>query len=322
MTKEIEGNRASTFDPEKVFFQLPVVIITFWIYIVFVSINVIVIALNGDYGVCGKGECFNFMLKQFTFPLGLLSSSIPVFAIFATQHRSAQTLKQISESQRANNFSIYYQHYEKFFEGLDSKIENSSSKNDLDGEKYVANKRKFHKKLFLQIKNGQDHIIKDTQKIINEKALSIYKTLIDIQELDDIEIRNGKVISSKLNTKVGHLINVFFSIAQSFELNIGVRASYYLDENDITVEKLTKLMAEISSFYIFFNTAIEMCHEYMPLLCQREGFTNLSCELLENKKLNLNIKNYAANGNTIVVNVDSAIQSSEVFCPEIKIGDQ
>jgi hypothetical protein len=41
MTKEIKENRSSTFDPEKVFFQLPVVIYTFWIYIIFVSVNVI-----------------------------------------------------------------------------------------------------------------------------------------------------------------------------------------------------------------------------------------------------------------------------------------
>jgi hypothetical protein len=114
-------DKKDLFDADTSFFDLPIVWRTVGAFIgLFVAITCIIL-WNGSYTFEGSGSGFNFFVKEFGFPLGVLSLLIPIIAVYAAQHRSVLTIKQIQtsklqikETQVQNTFANYFKHKEEF----------------------------------------------------------------------------------------------------------------------------------------------------------------------------------------------------------------
>lgn len=141
------------FDPDTSFFELKVVKFTALSFILIFLIACIIIIQNsmlwGKWNLTHSG--FNNLLEYFKVPLGFLALMIPVGAVFAANHRSEQTKKQIALTHNQNLFINYYKHieeFEKFIEkSLPTVFTDSPTGKAKEREK-LFNSRHAHKVLF------------------------------------------------------------------------------------------------------------------------------------------------------------------------------
>lgn len=155
------------FDPEKAFFQLPIVWWTISLFTVTSAVITLIILFKSELQVDLSYTGFNLWITINKLPLGILALLIPVIAVLATNHRSEQTKETINLTRSQNRFSNYYKHLEEFTKYTD-KISNDDIKIDA---------RKLHAHLFPDARVGSYLINKDT--LVNTKNnLKIIAALI------------------------------------------------------------------------------------------------------------------------------------------------
>lgn len=71
---------------------------------------------------CDTVECFNNAIVIFKLPIAVLGLLIPILAILATNHRSAQTAEQIKSSNSQNNFVNHHKNMEMFEAFIENKV--------------------------------------------------------------------------------------------------------------------------------------------------------------------------------------------------------
>ncbi|MDN3632498.1 hypothetical protein [Vibrio lentus] len=162
------------FDPDTSFFGLKIVRFTAFGFIVTFLIMCFVIIHNskllGDWDWTYVG--FNNFLEYFKVPLGFLALSIPTGAVFAANHRSEQTKKQIVLTNKQNLFTNYYKHLEEFEKYAKEQITNIAAQHDRQSTIYNLNIRHLHKVLFPNLIESGDYFV-DQQFILSlEKACS------------------------------------------------------------------------------------------------------------------------------------------------------
>lgn len=122
----------------------------------------------------GSYRGFNQFIEYFRFPIAVLATSIPLGAIYATNHRSEQTKKQIVTTNVQNNFINYYKHIEEFEKYASNHFENHGT--------HLISARETYNKLFTNSKNG-DYTLSNT--IVNEieqRTEEIVTCLIEINK--------------------------------------------------------------------------------------------------------------------------------------------
>lgn len=125
MAKEI------LFDPHKTFFQLGIVRVTLLTVLTVVALLVLWIIFFSwevlSYDPTYSG--LNNLISIFKVPLGVSTLLIPIFAVYAANHRSAQTKETLRVTQKQNIFANRYKHIEEFDKYIKSGAETIS--NDL-----------------------------------------------------------------------------------------------------------------------------------------------------------------------------------------------
>ncbi|EPM6343851.1 hypothetical protein ACTN1H_004077 [Vibrio parahaemolyticus] len=119
--EEYDLKERKWFHPEIGFFDLKIVRVTI-IVITCTSIAIsLLIIFNSDLKMNLSYIGWNNFITFFKVPLGILAILIPLGAIYATHHRSIQTLEQMKQTRMQlkmtasqNEFSNYYKHLEEF----------------------------------------------------------------------------------------------------------------------------------------------------------------------------------------------------------------
>lgn len=145
------------FDPDTSFFGLKIVKFTALSFIatfmVMCSIIIYHSELWGEWSLTHVG--FNNLLDYFKVPLGFLALAIPTGAVFAANHRSEQTKKQIVLTNKQNLFINYYKHIEEFEKFTEKRLEPVLKHKVLDNlitpETTAFDVRQYHKALFPEL---------------------------------------------------------------------------------------------------------------------------------------------------------------------------
>ncbi|KTG24638.1 hypothetical protein AWR38_03440 [Idiomarina sp. WRN-38] len=133
------------FDPHKSFFQLRVVQATILLGFLTAAVISVIIASHSNLITKLDYEGFNFFVKAYKVPIGVLASLIPVIALLAANHRSVQTKEQIRVTQSNNNFSNFFKH-QQAFEEYTSSINPAKSR--------ISNFKTLHKAIFPDARSG------------------------------------------------------------------------------------------------------------------------------------------------------------------------
>lgn len=198
------------FDPSQSFFKLLVVRLTFLIIISLSLITMWVILKHGNYSACYTSDCFNNLVIIFKVPLGLFAMLIPVIAVYAANHRSEQTKRQISLSKEQNNFINYYKHIEEF--------EKYTGRLGLN--KYVSNINRVHMCMFGENKDTTFELTHDTLHEVTRLSKEVYlsfrrfeKFLSNTGRKDLSEREIDKSVNQQLQaikSKIGHMYNSLY----------------------------------------------------------------------------------------------------------------
>lgn len=157
------------FDPEKSFFQLPIVWGTVFLFVIVATILTAIILTNSNLQIDLSYTGFNLWITIHKLPLAILALLIPVIAVLAANHRSEQTKESISLTKSQNRFSNYYKHLEEFIK-YTTKLEEKHS-----GLK--INARKLHGHLFQNSRTG-NYLIPEETLINLKKELQKAVTLL------------------------------------------------------------------------------------------------------------------------------------------------
>ncbi|WP_102467437.1 hypothetical protein BCU99_01880 [Vibrio cyclitrophicus] len=149
------------FDPDTSFFGLKIVRFTALSFIATFLIMCFVIIHNskllGYWDLTYVG--FNNFLEYFKVPLGFLALSIPTGAVFAANHRSEQTKKQIVLTNKQNLFTNYYKHLEEFEKYAKEQVSLIAQQNENQAPINDFNIRHLHKILFPNLINDGDYFV-------------------------------------------------------------------------------------------------------------------------------------------------------------------
>ncbi|CAK1965408.1 hypothetical protein VCRA2114E365_300032 [Vibrio crassostreae] len=181
-------NKITYFDPDISFFGLKIVRLAALSFIlIFLLVCGIIIHqshLWGEWNFTHSG--FNNLLDYFKVPLGFLALTIPVGAVFAANHRSEQTKKQIALTHNQNLFTNYYKHIEEFDKYASLTLKENSRPELLDAVETLS-VRSLHKAFY--------------PKLLVTGSIKVDKSiLLGAEEV--IKEMLGFVISSDLNDKI------------------------------------------------------------------------------------------------------------------------
>lgn len=174
------------FDPHVTFLRLKAV--TYVIAAILMAAAIITVTII----IATPGLTFNFSsegwnkaLEIFKVPLGLLAVSIPLIALFAANHRSVQSKRQMELTQSQidlamsnNQVTNYYKHVDEFQKYIDTHV-NKLLPNLHGGSVRIAYPRRLHKMIFPHARSGQLKVDKsfleslsvDLKKIIDATAV-------------------------------------------------------------------------------------------------------------------------------------------------------
>lgn len=160
------------FNPEKSLFDLGAVRLTAGITLLISLVTAGLITLNSSLVFSLNGEDFNFAIKTFQVPLGILAVGLSIIGIFGANHRSEQTKRQIERTgtqiqltQSQNLFSNYYKHLEEF-----DKFCKTHSEGAVNGYK-IARPRKLHSQIFPNVKLGDYSISQEFLERLDAEAV-------------------------------------------------------------------------------------------------------------------------------------------------------
>jgi len=244
---------SNLFNPNKSFFQLWIVRLTvvgvigvaYWVYDLIMA--------NGNYIECYTSACFNESVTTFKVPLAILTLLIPIIAIYAANHRSEQTKKQIELAREQNNFINYYKHleeFEKYFE----KVESSKTRKGVSS----LNARDIHGAFFPEGINGNLHIIHPINLFLNESYRAVINVLEGLKELQSQ--------GDNLNTReqIYNLCEVLLyqagRINSGFQLNLTVLSEEDLKQHwqaikkDLDINQFGQRVIDLNGFLFPFTT--------------------------------------------------------------------
>ena len=272
------------FDPNVSFFSLKIVQLTFLINIVLVLISLTTISYVGKYEFDLSGAGYNFFIKEFTFPIGLLSTLIPIIAVFAVQHRSNQTIAQILESTRKNNFDISVRHYELFEiylkdEGFSEHI-----------KKHCVNLKRFHSSLFSEIYEGNVEITNEISAGLESSLKKINTSIINYQN-----IQNNQS-SSEAEQELNSISKYIDELLVLFDLNNSptFHLSYTLKKDEIKyLDALEQYVKELIEIFKFINSSFNFSHNYKTPPLLHEGLTDLVLLTGAHEPLSFGLQDYS-----------------------------
>ncbi|MCC4774997.1 hypothetical protein AB4077_19335 [Vibrio cyclitrophicus] len=249
------------FDPDTSFFELKIVRLTALVFItVFLIIFGMIIHksnLWGKWNLTYTG--FNNLLDYFKVPLGFLALIIPVGAVFAANHRSEQTKKQLALTHNQNLFTNYYKHVEEFEKFANNRLERLLTspilKDCPDFESSVFDVRNYHAALFPRlIQTGENRV---NQHLINslEKNFDISRLLLE-SHIDTLEkahfffLNSVQVIDEALldyNLEIGQ----FMRNGSSFK---EAKIHHYQQGQISLVGKMNEVIKEATSCYSIIDS--------------------------------------------------------------------
>ncbi|SET40440.1 hypothetical protein [Thalassotalea agarivorans] len=254
--------KTNWFDPDKAFFELAVVRCTFVLVIISAVVVACLILINGDYSSCFTSSCFNVSVSNFKVPLGVLSLLIPIIAVFAANHRSEQTKRQIELSQVQNNFSNYYKHLEEF----EKYIHNAKPK--YAAKTYeMMDARMLHNVFFPLAKDGHlaiDDSVKLEIKGYYEEAFEFIHGLMKLDSKQDDEETRIAIfnMASKIQESIKNLEN--YTGVKSYSNTCWVKLQHYVNEAVTGSESLQASKAP--HLYSFLNPFTEFASLYTDVM--------------------------------------------------------
>ena len=184
-----------SFDPETSFFDLPIVRRTAYINFVLSLGSYIIITwqsglwLRMDWSYNG----FNFWMECYRFPLATLAMLIPIGAVYAANHRSEQTKKQIVLTNKQNLFSNYYKHIEEFEKYIEKRLETVLDHKAFENLNHVKTTafdiRQYHRTLFPDLLHTGDTKVDREFLSKLEKHFDI-SMLLKAEQIDSLEKAN------------------------------------------------------------------------------------------------------------------------------------
>lgn len=245
------------FDPHTRFFDLCIVrsIAGVIIFVAVLACGAITFRSNLSLNLSYEG--FNQFLVVYRFPIGVLAILIPVIAVLAANHRSAQTKEQMYLTQEQikhtqaqikittenNAFSNYFKHSEEFGKYLTTR----SSVEKL----LTANSRHLHRSLFPDAKQGIYHVNTKTLETINSHVETILQASAAFSDRENLA-RGTRFLNSVIR---GLIINYNFTLPDSFNND-----KHAFGSN----EKNRELAAVINDFARSVIAALEFDEKAVP----------------------------------------------------------
>ncbi|EOA9037069.1 hypothetical protein ACIMS2_004500 [Vibrio harveyi] len=194
------------FNPNKSFFSLIIVQSTIAI-ITLISIAIsLTIYYNSNLELSLSYQGFNHAISVFKVPLGILALLIPLGAIYATNHRSRQTIKQIELTRIQNNFNNYYKHIEEYIKYCEKNNLKLLNELTLTKDTHI-NYRSIHNKIFPQIMSGESYSHSEEMIIrLKNNATHVVKAIYEENQKNNYQHKNiinlckGFIISSNIDT--------------------------------------------------------------------------------------------------------------------------
>ena len=191
--------KEKVFNPEKSFFELSIVRWSFFIIISLSLLATAAIIINNtlifDFTYTG----FNQFISIFKVPIGILAAAIPIVAVYATNHRSEQTKKQIEIANSQNNFINHFKHIEEFEKYIDSHFHEPVTQ--------LTSARKTYNKLFPNSREGNFTLSEGILNKIEEDSQEIVTCLIEVNESNINSISDPEVIFTEVERKAEMLLN-------------------------------------------------------------------------------------------------------------------
>jgi len=204
------------FDPDTTFLDLPIVRITITLILFLAVVSSVVIFTSDPRPLVLTSDGFNEGVSYLKVPLGLLTVSIPLLALLAANHRSAQTKQQMqltrNQIERTDNqikltldqnkFANYYKHIEVFEKFCKDRFESP-------GKFLFKNVRALHNHLFPNAREGD---FKASPDVINTFSQAAAAYFSGAEGLRNLETKNQSIFDLFENDKY---LGVNFGISRT-----------------------------------------------------------------------------------------------------------
>lgn len=173
------------FDPDTPFLELPIVLGTFLLISFLAIATIVTIILFDPRSFLLTSEGFNQAANYLKVPLGLLTVSIPLLALLAANHRSAQTKRQmeltrdqIAFAGEQNNFANYYKHVEVFEKFCNEHV-------NVENKFRFDNLRGLHNEIFPNARQGDFNSSPDVKKRLQRAAVNYFSAAEGLLKIEE-----------------------------------------------------------------------------------------------------------------------------------------
>ncbi|ENP8434457.1 hypothetical protein ACEI31_000006 [Vibrio parahaemolyticus] len=246
--------KSEKFPAHKGFFELKIVWVTI-ATVMSISLSIaITISLNSnlmwDWSFIG----WNNFISYFQVPLGIMALLIPLGAIYATNHRSKQTLEQIRLTSEQNNFSNYYKHIEEFEKYCDTHKSIALKE---------ASRRKLHRIMFPDARDGyffvNNELTKELESRVVKMATKLKETDWESKVFTNIlledtsrfmnlcEIEGLKLLSSKKTVFFQYMRN-FNSISKMRDSDTALKNANLLFSSFWVMRRILEVYDSVAEF--------------------------------------------------------------------------
>ncbi|MDC5850903.1 hypothetical protein OPW32_17045 [Vibrio europaeus] len=335
-SKSMEKTKSPFFDPDTSFFELRIVRLTAISFILtfFMMCFLIVFMSNlwGKWDLTYSG--FNNLLEYFKVPLGFLALIIPVGAVYAANHRSEQTKKQIYLTHQQNLFTNYYKHIEEFEKFSQERTKRLMSNKILETlptlDTSIFDVRLFHEALFPKLMvNGTIQANRELLDYLDENfelsqmahltsSSSLYEirtTLVDLTTtLRGICSENGLAIGSLMYFGLQQKIR---GVAQYEEVQIELRGESDLQNilDSCHIFIIVDALERIRFTLQFIETCAKFDSSYTRMMCLLPIRHLLTCIPEEHKNKVLNLEYFSEDSiphNEIYLSVDQRVSKTQI----------
>ncbi len=179
------------FNPNTSFIKLPII---WWTVLILIAVSFLVgliIKFHSSHYLCGSASCFNFFLAEYKMPLGILALIIPIVALYAAAHRSAQTTEQIRITNSQNLFSNYYKHIEEFEKYIEIMVIGDLVR--------VFDIRRLHRALYPNAKSGDYSTDQNIAALVFSEVRNVIQM---IERLGDKELTKESLVAISYRFKL------------------------------------------------------------------------------------------------------------------------